>query len=125
VTGGDAIAPETLGVRSDFVVHSPSPSMPSRATPGDTVSALGSLDVVDLGAIELGLSAYPGVPSLPARWRQVEGSVEQVCLWVVAMGRLLWEVIAVVGRDILHLVWVSFLRKKRIYLSFSGRSQFS
>jgi hypothetical protein len=45
-------------------------------------------------AIELGLPGYPSMSPLPTNWRQVEGGTELACSQVVATGRLLQEVLA-------------------------------
>jgi hypothetical protein len=47
-------------------VCDPGSSPPGGATLGDTILALRSFDVLDLGATELELLGYLGTPSLPA-----------------------------------------------------------
>jgi hypothetical protein len=64
-----------------------------------------------LGVTELLLPGYPGSPFLPFNWGQVEDIATQACSQVVAVERLLWEILATVGRDILHPIWVNL--KKR------------
>jgi hypothetical protein len=91
----------------DLVVHSPNPSLPEGPAPGEMTQAPKSLSVVDLGVIKLGLSGYPSASSPPVGWSQVEGSAEQACLRVATMDKLLWEAMAMVGRDIPHRIWVS------------------
>jgi hypothetical protein len=73
---------------------------------GRTVQALRSMSAINPGAAELGLPGYPGALAPPINWRHVEGSVEQVCSRVATVDRLLWEMIAMGGQDILHPIWV-------------------
>jgi hypothetical protein len=67
---------------------------------------------LDPVAAVLELSGYPATPSSPASWRWVEGSIELACCWIAAVGQQLREAMAVVGRDVLHLVWVSLKERK-------------
>jgi hypothetical protein len=76
----------------------------------------GSFDIVDPGAHELGLSGYPRVPPLPSSWRQVVGGAEFTCSQVVTMGRLLKEVLAMIGRDVLQPTRVSLETETRGFL---------
>jgi hypothetical protein len=105
VTGRDPLAPMPLGgLCLDLMVCSPVPSMPGSTAWGDAVPTLKSLGVADLGVTELGLLRNPDLLSPPTSRRQVGNSVEQACLRVTATDRLLREAIAMVGRDILHLI---------------------
>jgi hypothetical protein len=79
-------------------------------------SVPGPFDIVDLGAGELGLPGNPRAPPLPASWRQVAGGAELTCSWVTTMGRLLKEVLAMVGRDVLQLARVSPEMERRGFL---------
>jgi hypothetical protein len=81
--------------------------MPGDTTPGDVVLASGPLVVIGPGVTELGSSGYPGSPPPPVSRGQQENSAELACSRVVAADMLLWEEMAMVGRDILHLIWVS------------------
>jgi hypothetical protein len=87
----------TGGLCFDLMVHSSGPSMTGGTAPSDLVLAPGSIGAVDKGVTELGLPCYPGSPSPPISWGQVENSAEQACSWVAAMDRLLREVMAMVG----------------------------
>jgi hypothetical protein len=80
---------------------------PGGTAPGDTISTLGSSDVVDLGVVELGLLGHPGAPSPPASWRWVEDSAKLACSPVAAACQLMREAMVVAGRDVLHPVRVS------------------
>jgi hypothetical protein len=81
--------------------------MPGGIAPGDAVSALGSLGVVDPWVAELGLSGYTDSLPPPVSWGQLENNAELACSRVPVVDRLQWEVMAMVGRDILHPIWVS------------------
>jgi hypothetical protein len=78
---------------------------------------------MDSGVAEMGLPGYPGAPSPPVSWRQVEGSAEQSRLRVATTDRLLREAMAMIVCNVLHPVWVS-LKKKNVYLTFSGSLRF-
>jgi hypothetical protein len=105
VTGHDPLAPMPLGgLCLDLMVCSPVPSMPGSTAWGDAVPTLKPLGVADLGVTELGLPRNPDLLSPPTSRRQVGNSVEQACSRVTATDRLLREAIAMVGRDILHLI---------------------
>jgi hypothetical protein len=63
----DALTPGSLGSpRWDLVVSSLGSSLPGDSTKDDVILSLGSLDMVDPWATELGLSGYPGMLSPPA-----------------------------------------------------------
>jgi hypothetical protein len=68
----------------------------------DVMYALGSIDIVDLGAGKLGLPGYPRAPPLLASWRQVVGGAKFTCSHVATMGWLLKDVLAMVGWDVLQ-----------------------
>jgi hypothetical protein len=44
----------------------------------------------------------------------VKNSVKQACSHVVAVEWLLWEAMAMVGRDVLHPIWVSLKNKESL-----------
>jgi hypothetical protein len=94
-----------------MVVCSPGARLFGGTAPGDALPAPESTGVVDPGVTKLGLLGSPGEPSPPVTWRQAEGSTEQVCSWVVTTDMLLWEVMTMVGRDILLPIRISL--KKR------------
>jgi hypothetical protein len=107
-TGGEALAPvPSGGTCLDLVVCNPSPSLPRGIALGEAVQAPESLATVDPGITVLGLSGFPGTPSPPVSWMQVEGSAEQACSGVAAIDKVLWEVMVMVGLDILQPIWVS------------------
>jgi hypothetical protein len=70
---------------------------------------------VDFGANELGLSDFSRVPPLSTSWRQVEGGAELTCSQVVAVSRLLKEMLAMVGQDVLQPTQVSPMMERRIF----------
>jgi hypothetical protein len=74
---------------------------------GDLPSDLGSSDVVALGNGEFGLPGFPRAPLLPAGLGQVAGGIELACSHIVTMCQLLWEMLTMVGLDILQLAQVS------------------
>jgi hypothetical protein len=74
-----------------------------------------SSDIVDSGPNELGLLNYPRVPPLLPSWRQVDGGTELMCSRVVAASLLMKETLAMVGRDVLHLTWVSPKTEGKIF----------
>jgi hypothetical protein len=92
---------------------------PEDATLGAMASALGSSHTMDFRANELGLSGYPRAPPLSASSRQVEGAVELTCSQVAAASQLLKEMLATVGRDVLHPTQVSPKTKRRIFTGVS------
>jgi hypothetical protein len=100
-----------VGACLDLDVCSPSPSLPRGIIPGDAVPSLGSLGAMDSGVAEMGLPGYPGAPSPPVSWRQVEGSAEQSRLRVATTDRLLREAMAMIVCNVLHPVWVSLKKK--------------
>jgi hypothetical protein len=57
------------------------------------------------------LSGYLGLPSPPASWRQVEGSMDQACLRVAAADRLVREAMVMSVPDILHPIQVDENKK--------------
>jgi hypothetical protein len=73
----------------------------------DVASTLGSFNIMGLGDGELGLLGYPRASLLTARCRQVAGGVELTCSWVATVGRLLKEMLDMVGRDVLQPAQVS------------------
>jgi hypothetical protein len=89
---------------------------PRDAAPAGTIPAPGSSDIVDSGAIELGLMCYPRVPPPHSSWMQVEGGMELTCLWVAAVGRLLQETLATVSQDILQPAQARSTTEKRFLL---------
>jgi hypothetical protein len=97
----------------DLVACSHCPGMPRDTALSAVVLAPGSLGAVYLGAAELVSSCYPGALPPSVSWRQVEGSAEQACSRVVATDKLLWEVMAMVDRYILHPIWVSLKKRRR------------
>jgi hypothetical protein len=80
-SGGNASVPRSS--------RDPSSCLPEDAAPGDVIPVLRSSDIVESGAIELGLPSYPRALPPPASWRSVEGGAELTCSQVVAVGRLL------------------------------------
>jgi hypothetical protein len=88
-------------------VCSPDPSMHGGVAPGNTIPAPRFLGAMDSGVLGLGLLCSSGSPSPPVCRGQVENSAEQACSWVAAADRLLREVMAMVGRDIMHPIQVS------------------
>jgi hypothetical protein len=88
------------------------PQLEDRA--GGDISATGSLDAMGMGVVHLGLLGYPGAPPTPASWRRVEDVVELACSQVATAHQLLFRAIAVVARDILHLVWFSPEERKAL-----------
>jgi hypothetical protein len=96
----------------DLVACSLGPCLPGGTSPGEAVQAYGSLSTMDPGVTELGFPSYPGMPSPPVSWKQMEGSAEHTCLWVPVVDRLLREAMAMVGRDILHPIQVNLKRRK-------------
>jgi hypothetical protein len=74
---------------------------------GGTILPRRSLDAMGPRAVELGLMGYPNTLSPLASWRRVEDDEELACSRIAATCQLLLGVMATVGRDILHLVWVS------------------
>jgi hypothetical protein len=42
----------------------------------------------------------------------VENNVEQACSWVAVADMMLQKTLAIIGRDILHPIWVSLKKKK-------------
>jgi hypothetical protein len=108
VVGGEASTPESPGgICLDLAVCGPGPTQPRSQALGEEVHAPGSMSMVHPGVIELGLPGYLGAPPPPVSWRHVEANAKQVCSWVATMDRLLLEAMAMVGRDILHPIWVS------------------
>jgi hypothetical protein len=75
-SGGEAPTP--------MLPRGPGSCPPEDAALGVVVLALGSSDVVDFGANELGLSGYPRVPPLSFSWRHAEGGAELACSRVAA-----------------------------------------
>jgi hypothetical protein len=53
-------------------------------------------------------------------WEQVEDSAEFTCSQVTVMERLLRETLTSVGRNVLHLIWVSLKKEEHVYLSAAG-----
>jgi hypothetical protein len=80
-SGGDASTPRSS--------RDPGSCLPEDTAPGDVIPVLGSSNIVESGAIELGLPCYPRALPPPARWRSVEEGMELTCSQVVAVGRLL------------------------------------
>jgi hypothetical protein len=81
--------------------------------------APGPFGIVDFGANELGLLGYPRALPLSASWRQVEGGAEPTCSKVVIASRLLKEMLATVGWDVLHPTRVSLKTERKIFTSVS------
>jgi hypothetical protein len=91
----------------DLVVWGTDSSMLGHKSPGDTVPAPGSSGAVGSGVAKLLLSGYLGSSFPPVKWGQVENNMEQACSQVEAVKRMLQEMLATVGRDILHPIRVS------------------
>jgi hypothetical protein len=87
------------------------------ATPSDAVPALRFSSAVGSGAVGLRLPGSLGSPSPPVSWGQVMNITEQACSWVAATKRLLWEVMATISRDVLHIIWVSLKKKESLFES--------
>jgi hypothetical protein len=104
----------TGGPCLDMVVCSFSPNMPMCTTLGDAVPAPGFSSAMDLGVTRLGLLGSSSSPSTSSDWGQVENSAKQACSWVAAADKLLREAMTMVGRDILHPIWVSLKEKRKI-----------
>jgi hypothetical protein len=65
-------------------LRGPGFSPPRETTSDDMGSAPGPIDIMDLGARELGLPGCPRAPLLPTSWRQVVwGGAELTCSWVL------------------------------------------
>jgi hypothetical protein len=71
------------------------------------VPASGFSCVVDPRVAGTGSPGSLGSLPPPVNWGQVEDSAQQACSHVAAADRVLWEVLAMIGRDILHLIQVS------------------
>jgi hypothetical protein len=78
-----------------------------------------SLDIVDFGANELGLPGNPTASPLSISWKQVEGGTELACSQVLAACRLLKEMLAMVGQDVLQITRVSPKTERWIFTSVS------
>jgi hypothetical protein len=61
------------------------------------------------GNEELGLPGFPTVPLLPVGWGQVAGGAELACSQFATMHRLLWEMLAMVGQDVLQLARIRLM----------------
>jgi hypothetical protein len=83
-------------------------SRPPKGTASDGMMSVPKFfNIVDLGGGELGLPGYPKALPLPASWRQVAGGALLMCSWVATVVRLLKEVLATVGQDVLQQAQVS------------------
>jgi hypothetical protein len=52
---------------------------------------------------------------MPMSWRFLEGGAELTCSWVVAVGRLPKEALAMVSRDVLQPAWVCPKKERKIF----------
>jgi hypothetical protein len=84
---------DARGLRRDMEVNGTSRGMPRCIAPGDAVSPLGFLGVVVPGVARLLLPGSPGSLSPPVNWGQVEDSAEYACSQVIAVERLLQEML--------------------------------
>jgi hypothetical protein len=99
------------GLCWDLVVRGSTTSVSGCATPSDAVPALRFSSAVGPGAACLRLPGSLGSPSPPVSWGHVMNSTEQACSRVAATKRLLWEVMATISWDVLHIIWVSLKKK--------------
>jgi hypothetical protein len=131
----DGTSPGTVSIEVDGT--SPRPGDDARGllldwvTRGTGISASASAALSDatpapesLGAVGSGVSwlLLPGSPSLlppPIDWRPVEDSATFACSQVTDTERMLQETMASVCRDILHPIWDSLKKERKLCVSVS------
>jgi hypothetical protein len=108
------------GSLHDLVMHGTGLHMPKSATPSDTIPALGSSGAIGSGVAGLPLPGSPSSLPLPIDWRRVEDDAEFTCSQVTITKSLLHEMLALVGQNLVHLIWVSLKKDRNVCLCASG-----
>jgi hypothetical protein len=111
---------DTGGSLRDLVMCCTSIGVPESATLGDAALAPGSSSPVGLGVSGLLLLGSLDFPPLHIDWRWVEDTLEFACSQVATAGRLLHEMLASVGCDILRLIHVSLRKERKVCLCASS-----
>jgi hypothetical protein len=101
-------------------VRSTGVGVPRSAAPGDAALAPGSSSATDLEVFGLYLSGSPSFPPPPINWRLVGDEAECACSQVAAAERLLYETLASVHQNILHLIRVSLKRKNLAHIPLAS-----
>jgi hypothetical protein len=94
--------------------------IPRSSTLGDATLAHGSLGIVGLGVSRLLLLGSHDFPHPPINWRRVEDNTEFTCSQVATAERLLHEILASVGRNILRPILFSLKKERKVCISTSG-----
>jgi hypothetical protein len=94
--------------------------IPRSSTLGDATLAHGSLGIVGLGVSGLLLLGSHDFPHPPINWRRVEDNTEFTCSQVATAERLLHEILASVGRNILRPILFSLKKERKVCISTSG-----
>jgi hypothetical protein len=104
----------------DMVTHGADLGMPESAVPGEVIPATRFSGFIDLAVAGLPLPGSPGFSPPPIDWRRVEGDIEFVCSQDAVVKRLVHEMLASIGRNLLHPIWVRLKKEINVCLCASS-----
>jgi hypothetical protein len=134
--GVDGVPPSAASVEVDVVSSQPSDDargslwglvmcsdcvgVPGSVASDHTSPAPRSSCAVGLGVSSLLPPGTPILPPSPINWRRVEGDVELACSQVADAEMLLHDTLSSIGQNILHLLWVSLKKDRKVCLCASS-----